>query len=90
MLPQVVIRRERLCVAVRAARQGELPRGSVSLASSASGSTLYMEPAPVIPLNNAETLLRGKVEQEEGRILTELSQLVGEGLVARWEKVIIV
>lgn len=42
--PQVVVRRERLCIPVRRGRQGELPKGSVTLAASESGSTLYMEP----------------------------------------------
>lgn len=45
---QVVVRRDRLCIPVRAGRQGELPKGSVSLATSASGNTLYMEPAPAV------------------------------------------
>jgi hypothetical protein len=40
----VVVRRDRLCIPVRAGRQGELPRGSVCLATSATGNTLYMEP----------------------------------------------
>ena len=42
--PQVVVRRDRLCIPVRAGRQGELPKGSVSLAISSTGNTLYMEP----------------------------------------------
>lgn len=41
---QVVVRRDRLCVPVRRGRQGELPKGSVTLAASESGNTLYMEP----------------------------------------------
>ena len=41
---QVVVRRDRLCLPVRSGRQGELPKGSVTLATSTTGSTLYMEP----------------------------------------------
>ena len=41
---QVVVRRERLCIPVRRGRQGELPKGSVTLAASESGNTLYVEP----------------------------------------------
>ena len=33
---QVVLRRDRQCVAVKAGRQGELPRGSVTLAASST------------------------------------------------------
>ena len=43
-LVQVVVRRERLCIPVRRGRQGELPKGSVTLGASESGSTLYVEP----------------------------------------------
>lgn len=41
---QVVVRRDRQCIPVRRGRQGELPKGSVTLAASESGNTLYMEP----------------------------------------------
>lgn len=41
---QVVVRRDRLCIPVRRGRQGELPKGSVTLAVSESGNTLYVEP----------------------------------------------
>jgi DNA mismatch repair protein MutS2 len=74
---QVVVRRDRLCVPVRAGRQGELPRGSVALAASASGSTVYMEPAPLVPLNNAEAALGAAEAEEEERVLRELSAAVG-------------
>lgn len=33
---QVVVRRDRLCVPVKAGRQGELPKGSVTLAMSST------------------------------------------------------
>lgn len=42
--PQPVIRRNRMCIPVRAGRQGELPKGSVSLGASTTGHTLYVEP----------------------------------------------
>ena len=73
---QVVMRRDRLCIPVKAGRQGELPRGSVALATSGSGATLYMEPAPLIPLNNLEASLRTAQQDEENAILATLSQLV--------------
>lgn len=114
------MRRCRLCIPVRLGRQGELPKGSLTLATSASGaaaasqqapaaarqwsafqssgpcvcvlsgrrlqlclatpslagSTLYVEPEPVVALNNAEMALAGEEEEEEQRVLAALSQLV--------------
>ncbi|KAL0040772.1 hypothetical protein WJX79_005089 [Trebouxia sp. C0005] len=72
----VVIRRDRLCVPVKAGRQSQLPKGSVTLAVSASKSTVYMEPEPVVTLNNAEAMLRGQEQEEEQAILAGLSQMV--------------
>ncbi|KAA6418330.1 MAG: 2 family [Trebouxia sp. A1-2] len=71
----VVIRRDRLCVPVKAGRQSQLPKGSVTLAVSASKSTVYMEPEPVVTLNNAEAMLRGQEQEEEQAILAGLSQM---------------
>lgn len=71
------MRRDRLCIPVRRGRQGELPKGSVSLAASESGNTLYMEPAPAVKLNNAEMALAGREAEEEAAVLRALSGLVG-------------
>ena len=56
--------------------QGELPRGSVTLDTSVSGNTVYMEPQPVVALNNAEALLAGQEQEEELAILADLSRQV--------------
>ena len=56
--------------------QGELPRGSVTLNTSVSGNTVYMEPQPVVALNNAEALLAGEEQEEELAILADLSRQV--------------
>ena len=74
--PQVVVRRDRLCVPVKAGRRGDLPSGSVLLGSSNSGNTLYMEPAPLVELNNAVALLRGRVDDEQLAVLQGLSAQV--------------
>ena len=37
MLQQVVVRRSRLCVAIKAGRQSDLPKGSMTLAASSTG-----------------------------------------------------
>jgi len=38
---------------------------------------VYMEPEPVVTLNNAEAMLRGQEQEEEQAILAGLSQMVG-------------
>ncbi|KAK9833029.1 hypothetical protein WJX74_004733 [Apatococcus lobatus] len=75
---QVVIRRERLCVGVKAGRQGELPKGSLTLDRSSTGATLYMEPEPAVGLNNAEARLAGQESDEQDAILSRLSVLVAD------------
>ena len=47
-----------------------------------AGATLYMEPAPCVPLNNAEALLEQKEEAEVALVLSLLSRMVrGQGCV---------
>ena len=73
---QVVIRRDRLCVGVKAGRQGQLPKSSLTLDRSSTGGTLYMEPEPAVGLNNSEARLAGQEVQEEYAVLSHLSKLV--------------
>ena len=54
----------------------------MSLAVSASGSTIYMEPEPVVALNNAEAMLRAQEQEEEESILAELSGMVKESTLS--------
>ena len=49
----------------------------MTLAVSASGSTVYLEPEPVVSLNNAEAMLSAQEREEEETILAGLSQMVG-------------
>ncbi|CAD7699368.1 unnamed protein product [Ostreobium quekettii] len=74
--PIVVVRRGRECVAIKAGSQSQLPRGSVQLASSKSGSTLYMEPAPIVELNNRKAILSSEEAQEERSILMQLTRML--------------
>lgn len=61
---------------LQAGRQGELPKGSMKLGASSSGATAYYEPAPCIPLNNAEAMLAQQEEAEVNAVLALLSGLV--------------
>ena len=62
--------------------QSQLPKGSVSLATSATGSTVYMEPEPIVALNNAEAMLRAQEREEEESILAGLSRMVEESTIS--------
>ena len=73
---QVTIQRGRLCVSVKAGRQGELPKGSVKLGASRTGATLYMEPAPLVDLNNAAARLAAQEGEAELEVLQRLSHSV--------------
>jgi len=68
--------RGRQCISVKAGRQGELPRGSVKLGASKTGATFYMEPAPLIDLNNADARLTAQEARVEQRVLRRLSDSV--------------
>lgn len=48
------------------------------LATSASGSTVYAEPAPLVSLNNSEAALAAAEQQEEDAVLAELSAAVAK------------
>lgn len=51
-------------------------RGSVRLAQSTSGSTVYMEPEPIIELNNLDALLHSQIRHHKQRVLHRLSRKV--------------
>lgn len=53
-----------------------LPKGSVSLATSQTGATLYMEPKPAAELNNAAARLAATEERETLRVLADLTRRV--------------
>ena len=52
----------------------------MTLDTSVSGNTVYMEPKPVVDLNNAEALLAGQEQEEELAILADLSRQVSNYL----------
>lgn len=51
-------------------------RGSVTLSTSASGQTSYVEPEPAIHLNNAIAALKSQEKDLENAILTQITSKV--------------
>ena len=72
--PIVTLRNGRYVVPVRAEARGRV-KGIVHDASG-SGQTLFVEPLVIVELGNAWREAQAAVEEEEGRILDELSALV--------------
>jgi DNA mismatch repair protein MutS2 len=73
--PIVTMRNGRYVVPVRADARGRV-KGVVHDASG-SGQTLFVEPLVVVELGNAWREAQAAVDEEVGRILDELSALVG-------------
>ncbi|MBO7351499.1 MAG: hypothetical protein J6U12_01040, partial [Candidatus Methanomethylophilaceae archaeon] len=73
----VITQREgRFVVPVKQEYKGEI--SGVVHGTSASGSTLFVEPITVLETNNEIRVLENKEREEISRILAELSALVGE------------
>jgi len=66
----------RQCISVKRGRQGELPTSGVTLATSNTGATLYVEPTDAIPLNNEEMKLATAEREEEQVIMIALSRAI--------------
>ena len=73
--PIVTLRNGRYVVPIRAEARSRV-KGIVHDASG-SGQTLFVEPLVIVELGNAWREAQAAVEEEEGRILDELSALVG-------------
>jgi DNA mismatch repair protein MutS2 len=76
--PVIVQRGDRSCVPVRAEHRGAF--GGIVHDVSASGATLFIEPASVVELGNEVRELDIKEEQEVARILAKLSALVARNV----------
>lgn len=76
----VTVRNERYVVPVKAEYRG-LVKGLVH-DQSASGATVFIEPMPVVEMNNRLKQLEVEEQREEQRILQRLSKLVADQLPA--------
>lgn len=72
----VTVRNERNVIPVKAEYRQDF--NGIVHDQSASGQTLYIEPASVVELNNQVSRLRSEEATERQRILTELTQEVAE------------
>jgi DNA mismatch repair protein MutS2 len=77
--PIITQRDGRYVIPLRAEFKGSIK--AVIHDQSASGATLFVEPLPVVELNNEMRELELKERDEERRILAELSSIVGEHAV---------
>jgi DNA mismatch repair protein MutS2 len=74
--PIITQRDGRYVIPLRAEFKGQIK--AVIHDQSSSGATLFVEPLPVVELNNAMRELQLQARDEERRILAEVSALVGE------------
>ena len=72
--PVIVQRGDRYCVPVKADHRGAF--GGIVHDTSASGATLFMEPAAVVEIGNELRELEIQERQEEARVLARLSEAV--------------
>ncbi len=72
------LREDRYVLPVKASDRNKIP--GIVYGSSKTGQTIYIEPQPLVDLNNALRMAENDVAQEEARILQKLSQLTTKSL----------
>ena len=74
--PVITIRSDRYCIPVKAEYKGVIP--GIVHDSSASGATLFVEPASVVELGNQRKQLAIKEREEVEKVLAALTAKIGE------------
>ncbi len=72
--PIITLRRDRYVIPIKASAQARVP--GIVVDTSDSGQTVFVEPAPVVPMNNELVLLEFEERDEVRRILIALGQRV--------------
>lgn len=74
--PVITIRSDRYCIPIKADHRGQFP--GIVHDASASGATLFIEPAAVVELGNKRKQLVVKEREEVEKVLAGLTACVGE------------
>ena len=72
----ITIRNDRYCIPIKSEHRGQFP--GIVHDASASGATLFMEPASIVEMGNRRKQLAVKEREEVERVLVELSGEVGD------------
>lgn len=73
--PVITIRSDRYCIPIKAEHRGQFP--GIVHDASASGATVFVEPAAVVELGNQRKQLAVKEREEVEKVLAKLSAAVG-------------
>lgn len=74
--PVITLRNDRYCIPVKAEHRGQFP--GIVHDSSASGATLFIEPAAVVEIGNQRKQLAVREREEVEKVLMKLTAQVGE------------
>ncbi len=73
--PVITLRNERYCIPIKSEYRGQMP--GIVHDASASGATLFVEPAAVVELGNRRRELAAREREEVEKVLMKLSDGVG-------------
>ena len=73
--PVITIRSDRYCIPIKSDHRGQFP--GIVHDASASGATLFIEPAAVVEMGNRRKQLAVQEREEVEKVLTKLTALVG-------------
>ena len=74
--PVITIRSDRYCIPIKSDHRGQFP--GIVHDASASGATLFIEPASVVEMGNRRKQLAVREREEVEKVLMKLTSIVGE------------